>query len=256
MPTFKEKLYFNFNGVDSRKFNLVHIDTGGSMFEESLVASRDINESKVAGSDYPSFNRLDLSPRSFDLNLAFEGQFTDKQVDEIVRWLFVDYYKPLYFIGNEGKLMYCIPIGDPKLIHNGLREGYIQLTMRCNSPFIYSPIMLSEEYDLTNMDKSVILTNKGHKIIYPEISIQKIGDGDITITSRTDRGRTLEIRELDDKEKIYINSEKEIIETDIIGVYRYNNVFGEFPRLLYGENRLEITGRCKIQFRYQEIYEF
>lgn len=256
MSTFKEKLYFNFDGLDSKGFNLVHIDLNGSMFEEALVSSREINETRIAGSDKPSFNRLELSPREFDLNLAFEDKFTDVQIDKIIRWLFADYYKPLYFIGNESKLVYCLPIGDPTLVHNGLKQGYFTLRMRCNSPFLYSPITVSELYDLSTMDKTVILSNKGHRNLYPEISIQKIDDGDITIINRTDGARFFEIKELTNMEKIYINCEKETIQTDILGIYRYNNVFGEYPRLLYGENSLEITGKCKIQFRYQEIYEF
>lgn len=269
MSTIKDKFYFNFNGISSKTFNLLHISLDGSMFEETLVAGREINETKIAGNDKPSFNRLELSPREFDLNLAFETVFTDTQIDKIVRWLFTDYYKPLYFEGDESKVMYCIPVGDPTLVHNGLKQGYFTLRMRCNSPFLYSPIVISELLDLTEMDKTVILSNRGHKKLYPEISIQKIGDGDITIVNKTDgsntsipqygevfNGHFFEIKQLTNMENIYINCEKEIIQTDVLGVYRYNNVFGEYPRLLFGENTLEIKGRCKVQFRYQEIYEF
>jgi len=256
MSTFKEKLYFNFDGIDSRSFNLVHIVLDSGMFEESLASNREIVETKIAGSYKPSFNRLELSPREFELNLAFEGEFTDSQIDKIIRWLFVDYYKPLYFIGSESKLMYCLPVGDPTLVHNGLKQGYFRLQMRCNSPFIYSPIFVSEIYDLSTIDKSIILSNRGHKNIYPEMSITKIGDGNISIVNKTDGGNIFDINQITNMEEIYINCEKEIIQSDIPGIYRFNNIFGDFPRLVYGENTLEISGRCKVQFRYQEIFEF
>lgn len=256
MATFKDKLYFNFDGKNSSDFNLVHINLDNGMFEEQLVSSREIVETKTLGNDKPNFNSIESSPKEFELHLAFEGTYTDKMIDDVVRWLFVDYYKPFYFIGS-GKIVYCMPHGDSRIVHNGLNQGYISLTMRCNSSKLYSPITLSEKYTILNGETRVIkLPNKGHSVTYPEISISKIGDGGVKIVNRTDNGNWCEILQLTDLEKIYINCEKELIHTDAIGVYRYDNFFGEFIRLLYGENTLEITGDCEIQFRFQDEYKF
>jgi phage-related protein len=71
-----------------------------------------------------------------------------------------------------------------------------------------------------------------------------------------DGGDIFEIRNLTNQEDLYLNCEKEQIETDIVGVYRYNDVLGDFPRLLSGTNRFKITGDCVIQFRYKKRYKF
>lgn len=256
MPTIKEKLYFNFDGVESSLYNLVHVNMSSGMFEEAFSASRDIVETTVAGNYNPYFSKVNLSPYEFELNLAFTESYTDQQINEIVRWLFPDYYKPLFFIGEESKVFYCMPIGEPMIVHNGLKQGHITLNMRCNSPYIYSPSYLSPNYTVASGTTTIVLPNMGHTTIHPEISITKNGNGNISIVQRSNGGKIFDINELTNLEKIYINCEKEIIQTDIIGIYRYGNVVGEFPKLNYGNNTIEVTGNCEIQFRYQYKYKF
>lgn len=256
MATIKDKLYFNFDGQNSFDFNLIHVSIGSGMYEERFGASREIVETKVSGSRTPNFNRVELSPLEFDLNLAFEGEYDNDLIDNVVRWLFVDYYKPLYFIGEENKIYHCMPVGEPTLVHNGLSQGYITLQMRCNSPYKYSPIYLSDLFDSTNGDAVIKIPNYGHEDIYPQVMIDKIGNGNITLINRTNGGKTLLIEELLDNEHIFLDFKKEIIETSIDGEYRYENVSGDFFELLYGENTIEIVGDCQIQFRYQNIYKF
>ena len=258
MPTIKEKLFFNFDGKKSSDFNLVHVTLDNGMYEETLVSSREIVETNISGNPKPMFTRVDYSPLEFELVLAFDGHFDNRKMDDIIRWLFVDTYKPFYFYGNENRMVYCMPVDDSMLSHTGMGQGYMTVKMRCNSPFYYSPIILSEEYDFTTSGKgSVIVRNDGHFRIYPEISLTMSGGaGDISIVSRTNGGSIFDIRGLANQEGIYLNTEKEIIESDIIGVSRYDNIFGDFPVLQYGENIIEITGKCKIQFRYQNIYKY
>lgn len=258
MPTIKDSLYFNYNGVSSRDYGLIHITTGNSMFEDVLVGSREILETKSSGSDTPNFNRISSSPIEFDMDIAFENNYSDKDIDDIVMWLFQDGYKELYFEDKSDKLFYCTPVGDPRIIHNGLQQGYITIRMRCNSPYVYSHVYLSEAYDLsTNVIRyPVTIENRGHFTLYPEISITKIGAGHITITDKSNGGVIFEIRDLTNLEKIYINSQKEIIETDILGVYRYGNVIGKYMKFPYGKNNIEVEGKCIIQFRYQYKFKF
>ena len=257
MPTIKEKVYFNFDGKSSRDFNVFHVNFDSGMLEEIFVANREIIETKVRGNNKPHFIGIESKPLEFSLNLAFDGYYTDQLIDNVINWLFVDYYKPLYFEGAENKIFYCMPVDDSSIIHNGLNQGYIQLQMRCDSSYVYSPVFLSEKYDLSNGQTKIIeLYNRGHTIIYPEISIEKIEDGNVTFIHRTNGGNIFEIRDLINGEDIYINCEKEIIETNLIGVSRYGNVIGEYFPLLKGKNTLEVNGKCKIQFRYQYKYRF
>lgn len=258
MPTIKDSLYFSYDGKLSQDFGLIHITTSNSMYTDTLVGSRDILETRINGNDTPYFNGVTTSPIEINMEIAFENDFNDEMINEVVMWLFQDKYKPLYFIDKPDKVFYCLPIGDSNIVHNGLKQGYITLTMRCNSPYAYSPIYLSERYDLsTNIGKYQIeLENRGHFELFPEISIEKIEDGHLTFTNISNGGEIFEVRDLTNLEQIYINSEKEIIETDIVGVYRYDKVIGNYIELPYGRNIIEVEGKCKIQFRYQYKFRF
>jgi phage-related protein len=255
MPTIKDKLYFNFGGIWSNDYNLMNVVLDNSMYEESLVAPREIIETKVRNSNKPIFHSIDESPLQFEMTVAFESAYTDEDIDSIIRWLFVDYYRPLFFEGKEDKIYMAMPIDDPKIVHNGLNEGYFTLMMRCDSSNLYSPTVTTELETIID-NKTITIFNDGHYDIYPEISFIKNGAGNITIQSLDDDGNIFEVRDLTNLEDIYINCEKETIQTDIIGMYRYDKIIGEFPRILYGENRFKITGSCSIQFRYKIKYRF
>jgi phage-related protein len=192
------------------------------------------------------------------MQIAFEDGFTDEKINEVVLWLFQDNYKPLFFEDKEDRLFYCIAVGDSSIAHNGLKEGYITISMRCDSPYVYSNVYVSEEYNLSTntIEYPITLENKGHFNMFPEISIRKIGTGHITITNISNGGEIFEIRDLTNLEEIYINSEKETINTDIIGVYRYDKVIGNYLELPYGKNIIKVKGKCMIQFRYQYKYKF
>lgn len=55
-------------------------------------------------------------------------------------------------------------------------------------------------------------------------------------------------------EKIYIDCEREYIETNQQGLYRYLAFNGDFLDLTIGDNYLTIYGKIKIQFRYRFRY--
>ncbi|MFQ3543659.1 phage tail family protein [Halobacillus rhizosphaerae] len=255
MPTIKNKLYFNYGGIWSHVFNLIQITTNTGMFEENFVASRDIVETKTKGSDEPLFHGIESSPKEFEMEIAFESAFDEDNIYQIIMWLFSDTYKPLFFEGSEDRVFYCIAVGEPSIIHNGLNQGYFKITMRCNSSNIFSQNIITPN-ETVNDSKIITIENVGHFTIFPEISIKKIGTGTITIESLDDFGSIFEVRDLTNQEDIYLDCKKEIIKTDIIGVYRYDKVIGEYPRILCGSNRFKVTGECEIQFRYKNKYRF
>jgi phage-related protein len=259
MPTIKDSLYFNYDGKSCKDFNLVHVNLDNKMFEEKLVADRSINELKVRGSEKPLFHGIEEEPLEFEMTIAFEKDFTDADIDGIILWLFQDNYKPLFFEDKPNKVYWCMPVGDATLAHTGLKEGYFTITMRCNSSRIYSPLQTTPTYDLSaNTGKyRVNLVNTGHLEIFPEISIEKVGAGNITFTRVSD-GQIFEIRDLTDREQIYINCEKEIIETDLVGTYRYDKVVGDYfdMAMAVGTTAFDIEGKAKITFRYTLKYKF
>lgn len=257
MPTIKEKLFFNYDGIWSESFGLINVVLDNSMFDEMLVSSREILEVQIKGNDKPLFQGISNSPIEFEMTIAFTDRFTDEKVDEIVNWLFTDYYKPLYFSDREDRIFYCMPIGDSRIIHNGINQGYFTINMRCNSPYTYSPMVASQIYDLTvDGEKIIEIFNDGYGYAYPEISIEKVDDGEISISNMSDGGRVLQISNIANLENVYLNCEKKIIESDIIGVYHYDDISGEFPKLTFGRNLIRVNGKCRVQFRYQFKYRF
>jgi phage-related protein len=259
MPTIKEKLHFNYDGMWSSEFDLLHINTDSGLYDESLTASRDILETKVKGKDKPHFVGFDNNPLQFDMQVGFETQFNDTTVRKVINWLVQDYYKPLYFEGSEGRIFYCMAVGEPRIVHNGMGGGYITITMRCDSPFVYSPVILSQVYNVPATGAlSIEFFNEGYGILYPEFSIKKIGAGAVTFNNITDSNKIFSISDLGDNEDIYINTEKEIIDTDLskLGVYRYDNLSGDFPLFTEGRNVIEVSGECELQIRYQFKYRF
>ncbi|UUV45938.1 distal tail protein [Bacillus phage vB_BanS-Thrax1] len=255
MPTIKDKLYFNFDGKWSDTFGLVNVSLDSGMFDETFVASRELNETKVRGNDRPMLHSVETTPLEFELTLAFDGKFNDAKIDSIIRWLWVDYYKPLYFKGKENRVFYCMPVEGANIVHTGFSEGYFTLKMRCDSSNVYSPNIITTKETVATT-KTINVPSDSHFDVYPEISIKKTGAGVITIESLDDGGSIFEIRDLTNLEDIYLNCEKEIIETDAVGVYRYDKIIGNFPRLKYGQNRFKITGACDIQFRFKNKYRF
>lgn len=256
MPTIKESLYFNYNGISCKTYKLMNVSLDSGMFDEAFHASRSINETAIRGNDTPLFNDVTEDPLEFEMTVAFESQWTDTDIDNIIVWLFQDIYKPLFFEDKPSKIYYCMPVGEPRIVHTGLKKGYFTITMRCKSSKIYSPQQTTALYDLSvSSSQTVTISNTGHVDVYPEISITKVGAGNITFTKN---GEIFEVRNLTDQEEIYINCEREIIETDAIGIYRYDDVVGDFYDLALkrGSNTILVQGKCKVQFRYVLKYKF
>lgn len=257
MSTIKDKLYFNYDGVSSRTYNIINVSLDSGMFEDNLNASREVIETRIRGKDESLFHYVDEGALEFEMVLAFEGTYEEKTLEDVVLWLFKDGFKPLYFEGSEDRIYYCTPVGDPKIFHNGLRQGYITITMKTSSSKIYSDEKTTQIYYLDDniYGFDIDIENEGHVDMYPEISIEKIDDGDIIFETN---GKITEIKDLSNGEKVYINSEKEIIESDIIGIYRYNNINGNLDDIVLkrGSNTIKIYGNCIISFRYVFKYRF
>ena len=252
MTTIQDKLRFNFDGKWSDEYNLINVVLSNGMFEETFVAEREIVETSIVGSQSPIFHRIEDNPMQFDMIIAFEDGFNEDMINEISDWLFQDYYKELFFEDKTDKIYRCIAIGESSLIHNGLNQGYFTVTMRCDSSRVYSPVKI-ESFSVSDTAITTLnINNFGSDTIFPEISILKKGDGNISMDIN---GEIFEVRDLTNLEDIYINCEREIIETDIIGVYRYDNVIGEFPKFIRGSNTIKIQGESDIKIRYREKYK-
>lgn len=259
MPTTKDSLYFNYDGISCKTYSLMNVNTDNNMYQDQFNATITINETKVKGSDTPLFDSIDEDPLQFTLTLAFtEQQWSDDDIDNIIVWLFQGMYKPFYFEDKPNKIYYCMPSGDSNITHNGLKQGYVSITMRCKSSKVYSPQQSTSSVDLsTNTGTyNVSIANNGHVEIYPEISFTKVNNGIITFTKD---GQIFEIENLTNGEQIYIDCGRQIIQTDAVGIYHYSDVVGDFFDMILnrGSNTIGVQGTCKdLQFRYTFKYKF
>lgn len=249
-----ESIEFCYDGKYSSDFGIYNITVDTGLYKEQFLAPRTIVETKVVGNPRPYFGHVDQEPLTLSLTFGFANGWNDQKFREVTRWLGnQDYYKPLYFVENPTRIFYCILVDTPELNHNGNKQGYITLSMRCDSPYTYSPVMTSQKFDLTNNASTtdITFTNNGDMMCKPEIYIKKIGAGDISIVNTTYKNKLFRFVGLANNENLYVDNEKEYIETDVPLTYRYSNFNNTYLELVRGVNTLRVTGKAIISFRYQ-----
>lgn len=249
----KEYIDFYYNGISSKEMGLINVSVDDGLFEESFIASRSIKEVSIRGNDKPYFMGIEREPLEFDLEFAFLYPYDKAKIAEVAMWLNQDYYREFYFTDNPNRRFFCIMEDDSELVHNGLGQGYIRITMRCDSPYSYSQEYLTKELDFSNNvtgGTRYDFMNSGHTNTFPEVWVKKIGEGDIEITNRA-TNETFAFSGLKDQEIVYIDNEREHIESNLNGIYRYDNFNDNYMRLERGRNVLMVKGNCKLQFRYR-----
>lgn len=154
----KQSINFHYDGVYSQDMD-VHIAWNSSgAFEENFLPNRRIIEKKIANREKPYFQRVEHEPLSFPLSFAICNLEDEEAKRKLARWLFQPYYKPLIFSSNPNRVFYAMIEGDSKLIHNGAMEAYIELNIRCDSPYAYTYEKTQELIEFRN-------TNTGSEII-------------------------------------------------------------------------------------------
>jgi phage-related protein len=249
----RESLYFVYDSIKSMDMGVIQVNIDGGLFEEQFLSSRSIREEKIRGRKKPYFYEVEEEPLSIPIGLWFDTGLSEENRRKVARWLNQPFYKELYFSEQPDRRFYAMYVGSPSLLHNGIEEGYVQLEMRCDTSHSYSPVYISDIYDLSdNVDSTEItFTNNGDLDCEPVLYISKVGNGDISIINNSDSGIEFKLTGLVDGENLTIDNENEEIETDLVGTYRYNDHNGVFLTIPRGVNRLQVFGEAKLQFKYQ-----
>lgn len=146
----REFTYFYYAGKYSKDFGIVAVNVDNGMLEETFLSGVKIEEASVRNRSKPYFQGVTRSPFSFTLQIAFENQYDEDLIREVARWLRQDTYQEFYFVDDPiQKRYFCMPTEDITLIHNGLNQGYLKLTMRCDDANGYTPEYLTREYDFS-----------------------------------------------------------------------------------------------------------
>lgn len=260
MATIRQHTEFSYAGVLSSTYDIINVNVSDGMQSESLVTERKIRETTIRGKDKPYFHEVITSPRTLNLSFAFTTEWYDDDtkidiLDDVIDWLCGhDYYQPLYFVDEPGRIYYALVVETPEIIHNCANDGYINLTFRCDSPYAYGALTTGALIDCSVEPTSINFVNSGTVNLKPEMEIIKAGAGDITITNVTDDNSQFILTGLAHGEIIYVDNENETIETDIPLTYRYSNHNDVFLRLLPATSSLIVSGTCSLQFRYQFKY--
>lgn len=144
----KKSEYFIFNNIPSSDFGILNVSVTSGMQEEPFVSNRTILEDKVRGRNKPYFYGIEEDPLEFKVTFAFEDVWDFDKIRAVARWLTSSKeYKPLIFSDYVERIFYAVFIDESTVVHNSLNQGYVELNVRCNSPYSYSPLYLSKIYD-------------------------------------------------------------------------------------------------------------
>lgn len=248
--SYRDDLYFNYAGINSTDMGLENINFETSFVNEPFLGNQAINEITVRGNDVPYFQDVSISPLVITLQFYYSENTTINQKREIARWLKKTNYQDLYFSNNIDRIFRCIYVGSPTIFYSADEKGYIEIQMRCDSPYTYSQTYISPIYNCSG-NTNIFLENNGDLSVFPEISLLKSGNGDFEIINTTNNNQSFKFTDLSDNEDLYIDNEKEIIVTDKVSIYRYNDFNNNFLELVYGINNLQVIGNGDLQFRYR-----
>lgn len=133
----------------------------------------------------------------------------------------------------------------------------LKLTFTCDSPYGYS-----EEKVITALCQettTVKVENRSDELedyLYPVIEIIPGSAGRVTITNKTDGGRSITLS-LNQNLAVTMDCQKLMIH-DHVGLIDFADLgFGDedtvyWPRLAHGSNEIEVLGDCTITFRFRE----
>jgi len=249
-----ESLYFMYDGISSIDMGIINcsVDKSG-MQSEAFFAESEIKEVSTKYNDRPFFQGIIRKPIVLPLQFAFLDTWDDDKLRATARWLCQDYYKEMSFSDNPDIKYYTIANSTVDLVHNSLKQGYLNINFRNIDNYKYSSTFLSPIYDFSvnNLTTVIQFINNGDVDCKPMLSLQKVGNGNIAIINLSDGGKEFGIKNLLNDEDLYIDNENEEIVTSIPNTYRYDNQTGEFLNMVRGVNNLRIFGECKLQFRYQ-----
>jgi len=101
------------------------------------------------------------------------------------------------------------------------------------------------------LEPVLVFDNKGDVPCTPEIWITKKGNGDFSLINLSNGNEEFKFTDLIDQETIYVNSERQHIETSLPVTYRYSNFNDHYLKVPVGTNTFRVTGNAQLKFRYQ-----
>lgn len=258
-----ESMSFTYDGISSEDFGVFMINSGTGLFKEPFLVNRSIVEKTIAGRDVPLFSRVDQKPLSFPLTIFIEDWQKEDNLRAIARWLNQKEYKPLWFESDPNKRMWALIDGAPQLVHNGLKEGYITVNVRCMTHYYESPDKIYKRTVIGTAED--MINNDGDEDFAPILEIKKIGNGDVKIETwmEDEKINNFEIKSMLDGEIAYVDCIRETIRSSHQEYERYlYDLFNyDYLRFTLGNiyntessTKIVFTGNFEITMKYNIIY--
>ena len=222
--------------------------SGKSLIREHIKFRGDYYQ----GADKSIYN---LSMKIAKMNI--EDPFIPEDRMELLRWLIPDdEFHAFTCEGDFPGLEFWVQFTKVQFVTNPIGQGYYELEAESNHPYPFSE-MYSIEYDLSdNLFSEIIeIPNNcnAYKYFTPNVmEFTLVNDEtEFSLKNLTSNGDILTFSGLDLLETVAINSNQEILSsTGRERISKFNFGFNAL-KLPYGLNRLEITGKCKLQFKLQ-----
>lgn len=255
MAQFLNSASFNFNGIDSERFHMYIVTT------DSLTENREIGlkSSLNMNDEYlrPTFNSKSSSRKTFTIQMAKLDFYKnplpmiETDFDNLIRWL--EHEEPLPLEVN-GLVYYGCFIDYSTW---NAKKGIITLTFEMSERWAYSRIT-RDTFNISNT-KVVKLPNKTNinKNVPLNINfkVKNIPGGAINKTftlTNCETNKTFSVSGLEENDEICLCGDThEIYCVNNENKNVFNNKKGEFIELVYGLNRLKVTGTVIITFEYQ-----
>lgn len=257
--------YFIFDGVKSSDMGIHLIRMESGMIPSPFFGGLNIEDERVKNKIVPYHYGVSKEPIEFTIQVSpLEREWTPQLRNKVGRWLVQDRYKPFQTADDMGKIYYAICTEAPNF-ELASNRGYLELTFKTNSPYVWT-IPYIESFNLLNNNTTTIIEIENNSNVleyfYPkmEISLLQLNGSatntkQVKIKNLSDGGREFILgikNNLVGNEVIGIDCENEIIKT---ANPIHSNVFSKFNRnwlrLVYGVNRLEVTGKCQLGFKSQ-----
>lgn len=246
---------FEYDGINSDVMGVSLISVDNNLVEMPFGYKKSLRKEKIPFKNKHYFFGYDSEPLQLKITI---GKLNDDDLEwtyderiKLVQWFYQDGYKPFVSLDNPEVVYYCMPIDDSLRYDNRLMQGYVTMTLECNSPFASSPTYI-DTYDYQiNTNNILNIENKCNvfKNYSPEIQIEMTNDTSFTITNLTNSGQVFQFSGLNVGETIYINNEMKQIISSLPNTYRLGNFNKDWLQLVQGINQLQITGNVKVTIR-------
>ncbi len=231
--------------------------------ETPYMGSLNIEEEFSSRRITPYFYSAQRTPIEFTVQFVLVDKYmrpkkwTPQEKNKIARWLIHDTYKEFRTSDDLGKIYYAIVNPERLFLINS--EGYAEVVFRTNSPYAWTPVY-EDRFDLSNNASTEIIEieNKSNVLKYfnPLIEIELVNDETgVQLKNLSNGGKVMKFEGLNKNETISIDCQNKIIKSNLfdsnpftkfnVGMTRY------WMDLVYGVNRIEVAGQCRIRIKCQ-----